>query len=86
MIVFCWGMRMSFWSRPSRRDFKFIRMQQQNNKQQNKHYFFYDRIFKFLNFLIFVKFSLDAKIFLTNDLLCELITMHKCHVFLTVVE
>jgi hypothetical protein len=28
-----------------------------------KHYFFYDRIFKFLNFLIFVKFSLDAKIF-----------------------
>jgi hypothetical protein len=28
-----------------------------------KHYFFYNRILKFLNFLIFVKFSLDAKIF-----------------------
>jgi hypothetical protein len=49
-----------------------------------KHYFFYNRIFKFLNFLIFVKFSLDAKIFIKNGILCDLITMHKCHVFLTV--
>jgi hypothetical protein len=29
---------------------------------------------------------LDAKIFVKNDILCDLITMHKCHVFLTVVE
>jgi hypothetical protein len=28
-----------------------------------KHYFFYNRILKFLNFKIFVKFFLDAKIF-----------------------
>jgi hypothetical protein len=28
-----------------------------------KHYFFYNSILKFLNFLFFVKFSLDAKIF-----------------------
>jgi hypothetical protein len=34
----------------------------------------------------FVKFSLDAKIFVKNDILCDLITMHKCHVFLTIVE
>jgi hypothetical protein len=31
MIVFYWRMRMSFWSRPSGRDFKLIRMRQQNN-------------------------------------------------------
>jgi hypothetical protein len=34
-----------------------------------------------LNFLTFVKFSLDAKICVKNDILCDLITMHKCHVF-----
>jgi hypothetical protein len=65
MIVFCWGMRMSFWSRPGR-DFKFIRMHQQNNHLSHEiqtQYFFYNRILKFLNVLIFVKFSLDAKIF-----------------------
>jgi hypothetical protein len=31
MIVFCWRIRMSFWSRPSGRDFKLIRMRQQKN-------------------------------------------------------
>jgi hypothetical protein len=55
-------------------------------RRKYKHYFFYNRILKFLNFLIFVKFSLDAKIFVKNDILCDSITMHKCHVFLTVVE
>jgi hypothetical protein len=84
MIVFCWGMRMSFWPRPSGRDLECA------NKTiifrtKYKRYFFYNRILKFLNFLIFVKFSLDAKIFVKNDILCDLITMHKCHVLLTVV-
>jgi hypothetical protein len=88
MIVFCWGMRVSFWSRPPGRDFKHIRMRQQNNhlSHEIQTLFFYNRILKFWNFLIFVKFSLDAKIFVKNDILCDLITMHKCHVFLTVVE
>jgi hypothetical protein len=58
----------------------------QSSFARNTHYFFYNSILKFFNFLIFVKFSLDAKIFVKNDILCDLITMHKCHVFLTVVE
>jgi hypothetical protein len=35
----------------------------QSSSARNKHYFFYNRILKFLNVSIFVKFSLDAKIF-----------------------
>jgi hypothetical protein len=83
MIVFCWGMN------------EFL-VETSNSfecanktiifRTKYKHYFFYNRILKFLIFLIFVKFSLDAKIFVKNDILCDLITMHKCHVFLTVVE
>jgi hypothetical protein len=55
---------MSLKSRPDGLDQKLILMPQQNNhlSHENKHYFFYS-ILKCLNFLIFVKFSLDAKIF-----------------------
>jgi hypothetical protein len=83
MIVFCWGM-----SRERQVETLNIRMRQQNNhlSHEIQILFFYNRILKFLNFLIFVKFSLDAKIFVKNDILCNLITMPKCHVFLTVVE
>jgi hypothetical protein len=39
MIVFCWRIKMSFWSRPSSRDFKLIRMDQQNNHLSHEiHY------------------------------------------------
>jgi hypothetical protein len=60
MIVFWWGMRMSFWSRPLGRDFKLIRM-----RQQNYHLWHEIQTLFFLqpHFRIFVKFSLDAKIF-----------------------
>jgi hypothetical protein len=57
---------MRFWSRPLGRDFKLIRLRQQKTiifRTKYKHYFFYNSILKFLDFLIFVKFSLDAKIF-----------------------
>jgi hypothetical protein len=65
MIVFCWGMRMSFWSRPPGRDFKLIRMRQQNNhlSYEIQTLFFLQPHFKIFEFFIFVKFSLDAKIF-----------------------
>jgi hypothetical protein len=64
MIVFCWGMRMSFWSRPSGRDFKLIRMRQQNNHlvHEIQTLFFLQPHLRIFGFLIFVKFSLDAKI------------------------
>jgi hypothetical protein len=72
MIVFCWGTRMSFWSRPLDRDFKLIRMRQQSNHLSHEiqtlqpHF----KIFDFLNFCkiflgcenIHQKVSLDAKI------------------------
>jgi hypothetical protein len=65
MIVFCWGMRMSFWSRLSGRDFKLIRMRQQNNhlSHEIQTLFFLQPHFKIFEFLNFYKFFLDAKIF-----------------------
>jgi hypothetical protein len=58
-MVFCWGMKMSFWSRPSGQDFKLIRMRQQNNHLSHE----IQTLFFLQHFKIFVKFSLDAKKF-----------------------
>jgi hypothetical protein len=50
MIVFCWRIRMSFWWRPSGRDFKLIRMRQQNNylAHEIQTLFFLQPLFKTL--------------------------------------
>jgi hypothetical protein len=59
MIVFCWRMRMSFWSRPSGRDFKLIRMRQQNNHLAHEIQtpFFLQPLFK----LLLIKLTLTTK-------------------------
>jgi hypothetical protein len=59
MIVFCWRMRMSFWSRPSGRDFKLIRMRQQNNHlaHEIQTLFFLQPLFK----LLLIKLTLTTK-------------------------
>jgi hypothetical protein len=63
-------------------------MRQQNNhlSHEIQTLFFLQPHFKIFDFFNFRKIFLDAKIFVKNDILCDLITMHKCHVFLTVVE
>jgi hypothetical protein len=59
MIVLCWRMRMSFSSRPSGRDFKLIRMRQQNNHllHEIQTLFFLQPLFKPL----LIKFILTTK-------------------------
>jgi hypothetical protein len=59
MIVFCWRMRMSFWSRPPGRDFKLIRMRQQNNylAHEIQTLFFLQPLFK----LLLIKLTLTRK-------------------------
>jgi hypothetical protein len=83
---------MSFLSRPSGR------MRQQNNhlSYEIQTLFFLQphfKIFEFFNFckIFLVKkfpWKLFDKYFFTmkNDILCDLMTMHKCHDFFTVVE
>jgi hypothetical protein len=58
MIIFCWRMR-SFWSRPSGRDFKLIRMRQQNNRlaHEIQTLFFLQPLFK----LLLIKLTLTTK-------------------------
>jgi hypothetical protein len=60
--VFCWGMRMSFWSRPSDRDFKLIRMRQQNNhlSHEIQTLFFLQPHFKIFELLNFCKIFLGC--------------------------
>jgi hypothetical protein len=52
-------MRMSFWSRPSGRDFKLIRMRQQNNHlgHEIQTQFFLQPLFK----LFLIKLTLTTK-------------------------
>jgi hypothetical protein len=59
MIVFCWRMRMSFWSRSPGRDFKLIRMRRQNNRlpHEIQTLFFLQPLFKPL----LIKFILTTK-------------------------
>jgi hypothetical protein len=81
MIVFCWRMRMSFWSRPSGRDFKLIRMRQQNNHfaHEIQTLFFLQQLFK----LLLIKLTL-----LQNDQTFKLpacagyLVMNFCKIFL----
>jgi hypothetical protein len=59
IVFFFWRMRMSFWSRSSGRDFKLIRMRQQNNHlaHEIQTLFFLQPLFKPL----LIKFILTTK-------------------------
>jgi hypothetical protein len=59
MIVFCWRMRMSFWSRPDGLDQKLILMRQQNNHlaHEIQTLFFLQPLFK----LLLIKLTLTTK-------------------------
>jgi hypothetical protein len=59
---FLLGHRMSFWSRPSSRDFKLIRMRQQNNhlSHEIQTLFFLQPHFKIFEFLHFCKIFLGC--------------------------